>query len=65
MEAFAVLLALCVGNSFPSQRPVTRSFDVLFDLRLEKRLSKESRRRWFGRVCPPNILFLPLVNVTL
>ena len=34
------LLALCAGNSpvtgeFPSQRPVTRSFDVFFDLRLE------------------------------
>ena len=33
MEAFSALLALCAGNSpvtgeFPSQRPVTRSFDV-------------------------------------
>ena len=33
METFSALLALCVGNSpvtgeFPSQRPVTRSFDV-------------------------------------
>ena len=27
--------------------PVTRSFDVFFDLRLNKRLSKQSRRRWF------------------
>ena len=32
----------------PSQRPVTRSFDVFFDLRLNKRLSKQSRRWWFG-----------------
>ena len=31
----------------PSQRPVTRSFDVVFDLRLNKRLSKQSRSRWF------------------
>ena len=35
MENFSVLLALCAGNSpvtgeFPSQRPVTRSFDVFF-----------------------------------
>ena len=30
-----------------SQRPMTRSFDVFFDLRLNKRLSKQSRRRWF------------------
>ena len=26
---------------FPAQRPVTRSFDVFFDLRLNKRLSKQ------------------------
>ena len=30
-----------------SQRPVTRSFDVFFDLRLNKRLRKQSRRWWF------------------
>ena len=40
MDTFSALLALCAGNSpvtreFPAQRPVTRSFDVLFDLRLE------------------------------
>ena len=28
-------------GEFPSQRPVTRSFDVFFDLRLNKRLSKQ------------------------
>ena len=27
-------------GEFPAQRPVTRSFDVFFDLRLNKRLSK-------------------------
>ena len=37
METFSTLLALCEGNSpvtgeFPSQRPVTWSFDVFFDL---------------------------------
>ena len=47
METFSVLLAICVGNSavpgeFPAQRPVTRSFDVFFDLRPNKRLSKQS-----------------------
>ena len=41
METFSALLALCARNSpvtgeFPSQRPVTRSFDVFFDLRLNK-----------------------------
>ena len=53
METFSALLALCAENSpvtgeFPSQRPVTRSFDVFLDLRLNKRWSKRSRRRWFG-----------------
>ena len=52
METFSALLVLYARNSpatgeFPSQRPVTRSFDVFFDLRLNKRLSKQSRRRWF------------------
>ena len=31
----------------PSQRSVTRSFDIFFDLHLNKRLSKQSRCRWF------------------
>ena len=44
METFSALLAICAENSpvpgdFPAQRPVTRSFDVFFDLRLNKRLS--------------------------
>ena len=34
-------------GGFPSQRPVTRSFDVSFDLRLNMRLYKQSKRRWF------------------
>ena len=54
------ITGFCAGNSpvtagnspvtgeFPLHRPVTRSFDVFFDLRLNKRLSKQSRRRWFG-----------------
>ena len=50
METFSALLAICAGNSpipgeFPTQRPVTRSFDVYFDLRPDKRLSKQS---WAG-----------------
>ena len=52
VETFPALLALCAGNSpvtgeFPSQRPVTRSFDVFLDLRLNKRSSKHTRHRWF------------------
>ena len=36
-----------VTGGSPSQRPVTRSFDVFFNLRLNKGLSKHSRCRWF------------------
>ena len=47
IKMFSALLALCTRNSsatgdFPSRRPVTRNFDVSFDLRLNKRLSKQS-----------------------
>ena len=58
METFSALLAICAGNSpvpgeFPAQRPVTRSFDVFFDLRLNKRLSKQSSGWWFEMLsCP-------------
>ena len=34
-------------HRFPTQRPVTRSFDVFFDLRLNKRLSKQPWGWWF------------------
>ena len=49
MEKFSALPAICAGNSpvpgeFPAQRPVTRSFDVFFDLHPNKRLSKQ----WWG-----------------
>ena len=42
METFSALLAICAGNSpvpgeYPAQRPVTWSFDVFFDLPLNKR----------------------------
>ena len=36
-----------VPGEFPAQRPVTRNFDIFFDLRLNKRLSKQSRCWWF------------------
>ena len=48
METFSALLAICAGNAlvpdeFPAQRPVTQSFDDFFDLRPNKRLSKQLR----------------------
>ena len=36
-----------VTDEFPAQRPVTRSVDVFFDLRVNRQLSKEWRRWWF------------------
>ena len=58
METFSALLAICAGNSpasgeFPAQRPVTRSFDVFFDLSLNKRLRKQSWGWWFETISRP------------
>ena len=52
METFSALLALYARNSpvtdeFPPQKPVTWSFDVFFDLCLDKRLSKHLWGWWF------------------
>ena len=52
METFSALLVRCEGKQpvtggFPSQRPVMPIFDVFFDPRLNRQLSKQSRRRWF------------------
>ena len=52
MEAFSALLAICAGNSpvtgeFPTQMPGMRSVEVFFDLRPNKRLSKQSWGLWF------------------
>ena len=40
-------------GEFPTQRPVTRSFYVFFDVRLIKRLSKHSRGWWFETLSHP------------
>ena len=49
METLSALLAICAMNSpvtgeFPSQRPVTRSFDVFFDMR------RNMRHKMAGRI---------------
>ena len=50
---FRVTGHLCEAGEFPAQRPVTRSFDVFFDLRLNKRLTEQSRGWWFETLsCP-------------
>ena len=55
METFSALLPRCEGNpmvtyGFPSQRPATRSFEVFFDLHLNKQLRKQSIHRWFDKL---------------
>ena len=52
VDEISALLALCAGNSpvfgeFPSQRPVTQSFDAFFDLCPNKRLGKQLWGWWF------------------
>ena len=51
-KAFSTFLAFCAGNSpvtgeFPTQRPVTWSFNVFIDLHLNQQLSKQGRHWWF------------------
>ena len=58
METFFALLAICAGNlqttgEFPAQRPVMRSFDVFFDLCLNKRLRQQSWGWWFETLSHP------------
>ena len=75
METFSTLLVICAGNSpvtgeFSAQRPGTRSFDVFFDLRLNKQLSKQSWGWWFATPSCPlwrhcnvcRLLLVPLSN---
>ena len=52
METFYAWLVICAGNSrvtgeFRAKKPATRSFDIFFDLRLNKQLSKQSWGWWF------------------
>ena len=59
IETFSAWLVICAGNSpvtgeFPTQWPVTWSFDVFFDPRLNDWLSKQSLSWWFET--PPRTL---------
>ena len=60
METFSALLALFAGNSpvtgeLSAQRPVTRNFDVFFDLCPNKRLINTLKPRQNGRQFPDDI----------
>ena len=57
-KLFSALLGIFAGNSpvpdeFPAQRPVARSFDVFFDRRLNKRMSKQWRGWWYETPSSP------------
>ena len=65
----SALLALCAGNSpvtgkFPTQRPVTRSFDVFFDLRMNKPMSKQWWGWWFETPSRPILLHCNEMDVS-
>ena len=58
IETFSALLDFCTWKSsvtgeFPTQKPVTRRFDVFFDLRLNEGLSKQSWDWWFETPSTP------------
>ena len=48
-----MILTSPVAGEFPAQRPVTRSLDVFFDLRRDRRLSKQSWGWWFDTPSRP------------
>ena len=49
VQGISGMMTSLSGNTdeFPAQRPVTRSFDVFFDLHLNKRLNKQPWGWWF------------------
>ena len=58
-------------GEFHTQRPVTRSFDVFFDLRLNKRLNKQQWGWWFEtpswslwRHCNERASYAPRVSMS-
>ena len=59
METFSALLVICAGNSlvtgeFLAQMPLTRSFGVFSNLRLDRQLSKLWGRWWFETPSNPS-----------
>ena len=58
------------SGEFPVQRPVTQSFDVLFDLHPNKRMSKQWRGWWFETTSRPlwrhyNTIMIQLIDAFL
>ena len=70
METFSALLAICVENEpvpgeFPAQRPVTRSFDVFFDLGLNKRLREAGDLRRYRVHYDVTVMILLLIDMNM
>ena len=70
METISALLAIYSENSpatgeFSTQRPVTRGFDVCFDLHLNKRLSKQWWGWWLRRHRAHHDVFVMKVTVSV
>ena len=73
METFSALLDICAGNSpvtgeFLAQMPVTRRFDVFFDLHLNKHLDKQScgaLRRYHTHYGVTVMIHVLYVHITL
>ena len=68
MKTFSALLAIFAGNSpvtgeFPSQRPVSRGFDVFFGWRLNKRLSKQCDSRCHRAHYDVTVMWRPVASV--
>ena len=66
---FCVTGHLCGEFTGPAQRPVTWSYDVFFDLRLNERLSKQSGDWWFETTSFPlyvtvMILYKQRISIT-
>ena len=66
MEKFSALLALCAGNSPVTKKASDAEFDVFFDLRLNKWLSKQSWGWWFETLscsswCHCNDIYVGLI----
>ena len=70
MLTCSAYLAICAGNSpipgeFPAQRPMTQSFGVFSDLRLNKRLSKQSPGWWFETLSRPLWRHRNVTNISM
>ena len=64
-SSFRVTGPLCGEfTEFPTQRPVVRTFDVSFDLHLNRRLSKQSWDWWFEMPSSPLLRHCNVIHLS-